>query len=87
MRKAIKLTLQDPQHVAYRTFTDRLLSIYHGACSLQRDQRFSAAGRASKVKLLDDKILSLCTEMSVMDRLDGQGLEHTFGLLLARFCV
>ena len=83
LRKAIKLTLQDPQHVAYRTFTDRLLSIYRSACSLQRDQRFSAAGRASKVKLLDDEILSLCTEMSVMDRLDGQGLEHNFGLLVA----
>jgi transposase len=35
------------------------------------------------VALLDDELLSLCTEMSVMDRLDGQGLEHDFGLLLA----
>ena len=83
LRKAIKLTLQDPQQLEYRTFTDELLSIYRSACSIQRDQRFSAAGRADKVALLDDKILSLCTEMSVADRLAGQGLEHDFGLLLA----
>jgi transposase len=75
--------LQDPQQVEYRRFTDELLSIYRSACSIQRDQRFSAAGRASKVALLDDEILSLCTEMLVADRLAGQGLEHDFGLLLA----
>ena len=83
LRKAIKLTLQDPNRADYRTCTDRLLSIYRSACSIQCDQRFSEAGRASKVALLDDEILSLCTEMSVEDRLAGQGLEHDFGLLLA----
>jgi hypothetical protein len=83
LRKAIKLTLQDPNHADYRTFTDRLLSIYRSACRLQRDQRFNDTGRANKVALLDDEILSLCTEMSVEDRLAEQGLDHDFGLLLA----
>ena len=83
LRKAIKLTLQDPNHADYRTFTDQLLSIYRRARRIQRDQRFRDAGRAHEVALLDDAILSLCTEMSVADRLADQGLDHDFGLLLA----
>lgn len=83
LRKAIKLTLQDPNHADYRTFTDQLLSIYRRARRIQRDQRFRDAGRAHEVALLDDAILSLCTEMSVADRLADHGLDHEFGLLLA----
>jgi transposase len=83
LRKAIKLTLQDPTHADYRTFMDRLLNIYRSARRLQCDQRFCDAGRADKVALLDDEILSLCTEMSVEDRSADQGLDHDFDLLLA----
>src|SRR6266853_5800760 len=83
LRKAIKLTLQDPNHADYRAFTDQLLSIYRKARRVQRDQRFGDAGRAHEVALLDDAILSLCSEMSVADRLADQGLDHDFGLLLA----
>jgi transposase len=83
LRKAIKLTLQDPNHADYRRFTDRLLDIYRSARRLQCDQRFCDAGRADKVALLDDEILSLCTEMSVEGRLADQGLDHDFDLLLA----
>jgi transposase len=82
LRKAIKLTLQDPQHADYRTFTDRLLEIYRAACRLQRDQRFGDAGRAHKVALLDDEILFLCTAMAVVDPLPVAGLDHEFGLLV-----
>src|SRR5208283_3291516 len=53
LRKAIKLTLQDPIRADYRTFTDGLLEIYRAACRLQRDQRFGDAGRATKVAVLD----------------------------------
>jgi transposase len=60
LRKAIKLTLQDPDNLDYRHFTDRLLEIYHSACRLQRDQRFSAAGRAAKVVELDDELFQFC---------------------------
>jgi transposase len=82
LRKAIKLTLQDPSHADYRTFTDRLLDIYRTACRVQRDQRFSDAGRARQMAVLDDEILFLCTEMSVIDPLPVAGLNHDFGLLV-----
>jgi transposase len=62
LRKAIKLTLQDPDEPEYRQFTDRLLEIYYEACRVQRDGRLRAAGRAKKVTALDEKIFELCTD-------------------------
>jgi len=83
LRKAIKLALQDPSRADYRTFTDGLLEIYRAACRIQRDQRFSAAGRADKVAKLDDQILFLCGAFSIEKLLAGQGLDHDFGLLVS----
>jgi hypothetical protein len=60
LRKAIKLTLQEPENAEYRDFTDRLLEIYRSACRVQKDARRSMAGRAKKVAELDDEILDLC---------------------------
>jgi transposase len=60
LRKAIKLTLQEPDNGEYRRFTDRLLEIYRRACRVQRDGRLSAAGRLRKVAALDDEIVELC---------------------------
>jgi hypothetical protein len=60
LRKAIKLTLQEPDNQEYRQFTDRLLAIYRQACRVQRDGRLSAAGRVGKVAALDDALLELC---------------------------
>jgi len=68
LRKAIKLTLQDPRNVDYRTFTDRLLEMYRQACRVQRDQRLSDAGRAKKVLGLDDEIFALCGSVEFADR-------------------
>jgi transposase len=82
LRKAIKLTLQDPERVEYRTFMDGLLEIYRAACRIQGDQRFSTAGRADKVPQLDDKILFLCGTVSIDELLAAQGLNHDFGLLV-----
>jgi transposase len=67
LRKAIKLTLQEPNNQEYRQFTDRLLEIYRQACRVQRDGRRSAAGRAGKVAELDDAILDLCAPMWVLE--------------------
>jgi hypothetical protein len=53
LRKAIKLTLLEPANVEYRQFTDRLLEIYRAACRIQQDRRLSAAGRESKVAVLN----------------------------------
>lgn len=63
LRKAIKLTLQEPDNVEYRAFTDRLLEIYRKACRIQKDRRLSTAGRTAKVAGLDDEILDLCAAM------------------------
>ena len=60
LRKAIKLTLMEPDNAEYRRVADRLLEIYHAACRVQRDGRLGDAGRARKVAELDDEILDLC---------------------------
>ncbi len=67
LRKAIKLTLQEPKNPEYRQFTDGLLAIYRKACRVQRDGRLSAAGRAYKVGLLDDEVLDLCAPVWVLE--------------------
>jgi hypothetical protein len=67
LRKAIKLTLQEPNDLEYREFTDRLLEIYRKACRVQKDQRLSAAGRVAKVAGLDDEILDLCVAMWALE--------------------
>jgi transposase len=67
LRKAIKLTLQEPANQEYRQFTDRLLAIYREACRIQRDGRLGMAGRAGKVVGLDDAIVDLCMPMWALD--------------------
>jgi transposase len=67
LRKAIKLTLQEPANQEYRQFTDRMLEIYREACRVQHDGRLSAAGRAAKVAGLDDKILELCVSLWALE--------------------
>lgn len=83
LRKGIKLALQDPDRADYRNFTDGLLEIYREACRIQRDQRFSMAGRAEKLAKLDDRILCLSGAFSLEELLAAPGLEHDFGLLVA----
>jgi transposase len=82
LRKAIKLTLQDPNNAAYRTFTDRLLEIYREACRVQRDGRLSDAGRAKKVLVLDDEILDLCVANWLPAQPPSNGLEKDYRLLV-----
>jgi transposase len=67
LRKAIKLTLQEPANQEYRQFTDRLLEIYRAACRVQRDGRLSATGRAGKVVGLDNEIVDLCMPMWALE--------------------
>jgi transposase len=67
LRKAIKLTLQEPANQEYRRFTDRLLEIYREACRVQRDGRLRGAGRATKVAALDDEILELCAPLWALE--------------------
>lgn len=67
LRKAIKLTLQEPNNQEYRTFADGLLAIYRKACGVQRDGRLSDAGRKRKVAALDDEILELCAAVWALE--------------------
>jgi hypothetical protein len=82
LRKAIKLTLQEPANTEYRTFADRLLAIYRAACRVQRDGRLSDAGRARKVAELDDDLLDLCSPMWVADLPPLEGPANDYRLLV-----
>lgn len=82
LRKAIKLTLQEPDNQAYRDFTDRLLAIYRQACQVQHDARLSAAGRTRKVAALDDAILELCAPLWAADLPPLEGPDNDYRLLV-----
>jgi len=81
LRKAIKLTLQEPDNLDYRNFADRLLEIYRAACRVQRDGRFSAAGRTQKVADLDDAILALCGPLWAAELPPLEGPDNDYRLL------
>jgi hypothetical protein len=74
LRKAIKLTLQDPNNEEYRQFADRLLAIYREACRVQRDGRLGDCGRARKVAALEDEVLELCGPVWLADLPPLEGL-------------
>jgi len=82
LRKAIKLTLQDPNNTEYRGFTDRLLEIYREACRVQRDKRLSDEGRTRKVFVLEAEIVELCEGMWLADLPPMEGLENDYRLLV-----
>jgi hypothetical protein len=82
LRKAIKLTLQEPNNREYRAFTDRLLEIYHAACRVQRDGRLGDAGRQRKIADLDDDIFDLCGAMWAEDLPPLEGLANDYRLLV-----
>jgi transposase len=81
LRKAIKLTLQDPNDTDYRSLADGLLEIYRAACRVQRDGRLSDAGRARKVAALEDQVLELCGPMWFAELPPLEGLVNDYRLL------
>lgn len=82
LRKAIKLTLQDPNNATYRAFTDRLLEIYRAACRVKGDGRLSDAGRTRKIAVLDDEILKLCGAMWGADLPPLEGADDDYRRLI-----
>jgi transposase len=82
LRKAIKLTLQDPNNEDYRVFTDRLLEIYRSACRVKRDGRLGDAGRARKVSDLELEIFDLCNPMWSANLPKTCGLADDYRLLV-----
>jgi transposase len=81
LRKAIKLTLLEPNNAEYRTLTDRLLEIYRAACRVQADGRLSDAGRLRKVAALDDEVFDLCAPMWIADLPPLEGTVDDYRLL------
>lgn len=81
LRKAIKLTLLEPDNAEYRRLTDRLLEIYRAACRVQRDRRLGDAGRARKVAELDDEILDVCGPVWFAELPPGEGPTNDYRLL------
>ncbi len=71
LRKAIKLTLQDPNKESYRKLADELLDIFHEANRLLHDQRFSDAGRQRKVDDLVKKVFALCAPLTFAEPAPG----------------
>jgi len=82
LRKAIKLTLQDPDNADYRQFTDRLLEIYRTACRGQRDGRLGDAGRERKVAALEGEIIELCGPLWYENLPPLEGLDNDYRLLV-----
>lgn len=60
LRKAIRLTLLEPENEAYRRFLEGLLEVYRTACRFSRDGRLGDAGRSRKVDELSDMMCDLC---------------------------
>jgi hypothetical protein len=82
LRKAIKLTLQDPENKSYREFTDSLLAIYRRAKRIAKDQRFGDAGRHAKVAELDDELLALCSPRWLDENQETEGVEDDYRRLV-----
>ena len=82
LRKAIKLTLQAPDNLDYRTFADRLLEIYRAACRVKQDKRLGDAGRTRRIAALDDEIYELCGPMWAANLSPLEGLENDYRRLV-----
>jgi transposase len=82
LRKAIKLTLQDPDNVEYRQFTDRLLEIYRWASRVQRDGRLGDEGRKREVVKLEDALAELCLPRWLADLPPRKGVDGDFQRLV-----
>jgi transposase len=82
LRKAIKLTLHEPDNQEYRSFCDRLLELYRKACRVQRDGRLSDAGRERKVAELEAELWALCEPMWLKNLPPQEGVVNDYRLLV-----
>jgi len=60
IRKAIRLTLLEPNNAEYRRFLDGLLKVYRNACRFAADKRLGESGRLRKVDELFGQMCDLC---------------------------
>lgn len=78
IRKAIKLTLQEPDNVTYRQFADRLLEIYNAAKRIKADGRLLDSTRAARAAELDDELLELCGARWFDQSAEGNEIENDY---------
>ena len=62
LRKAIRLTLLEPENLRYREFLDGLLGVYRTAKRFAADRRLGASGRRQRIDELTDLLCDLCGE-------------------------
>lgn len=62
IRKAIRLTLLEPENAEYCEFLDGLLDVYRTARRFAADRRLGEVGRQRKVDELADRMCELCGE-------------------------
>ena len=82
LRKAIKLTVQDPENKTYREFTDSLLALYRRAKRITKDQRFNEAGRQRRVGELDNELVALCNSRWTNETQEMDGVEADYRRLV-----
>lgn len=78
IRKAIKLTLQDPQNTNYRKLADGLLDVYRQAKRIKADKRLLDSTRCDRVAELDDRLLDLCSERWLDADKSGTEVENDY---------
>jgi transposase len=82
LRKAIKLTLLEPENADYRRLADGLLEIYRKACRVQQDGRLSDAGQQRKVAELDEELIELCGPAWFAELPPSEGPADDYRLLI-----
>jgi hypothetical protein len=60
LRKAIALSLRNPENGQYKRFMKSLFAIYYDAVRFSHDRRLSAGGRQAKVNNLQSRIRMIC---------------------------
>jgi transposase len=78
IRKAIKLTLQDPQNREYRKLADGLLDVYRQAKRIKADKRLLDSTRCARVGELDDQLLDLCAARWIDEDTSGTEVENDY---------
>lgn len=78
IRKAIKLTLEDPANQEYRELADELLSIYRDSKKLAADSRFSDAGRKRRVVDLENRVVNACLPDWSNQDVGGEGPQNDY---------
>lgn len=59
IRKAVRISLMAPHDEKYKTFCEKLVTIYRDACRIKADQRFGIEGRREAVEGLTNAVIDL----------------------------